>query len=193
MPLTTAPSISMIQEPAERFGEFESLAAEPKAWYAVCTRARHEKVAYRDLREREVESFLPLREVLSQWKDRRKLVKKPLFTGYLFVQADRSELDRVVSVRGVAYILGCGHEPVPIPDDQIKAVRQLVEGPYPVLKWPWLRVGRRVRVTTGPLTGLETCIVQRRNNSKSYLVVTVDLLGRSLAVEVDPTCVELIL
>ncbi len=163
------------------------------AWYAAYTRSRHEKVVHLAAEAEGLESFLPLRQVLSRWKDRRKLVEKPLFPGYVFVQASASELYRVRAIRGVAYIVGDAVAPTPVADDQLEAVRKMVQGPYPTESWPGLQVGRRVQVTSGPLAGLETCILRRKRNGKSYLVVTVDLLGRSVAVEIDPSCVEPIL
>lgn len=166
---------------------------ESRAWYAVNTRCRHEKVVHRNLRERGLESFLPLQDALSQWKDRRKWVQKPLFPGYLFVRTRRSDLGQVTMTRGVAHVLGNGTAPVPVPDDQVQAVRQMVEAPYPLVQWPWLQTGKRVRVTVGPLAGLETYIVERRGNrQKCHLVVTIDLLGRSVAAEIDPRYVEVI-
>ena len=140
-----------------------------------------------------MESFLPLQEVFSQWKDRRKRVAKPLFPGYLFVRASRTDLHEVVITRGTAYVVGSAGKPVPVPDEQIHAVRQVVEAPHPILQWPWLREGKRVRVTVGPLAGIETYIVDRRETGNCcYLVISVDLLGRSVAVEIDPRCVEVI-
>jgi transcription antitermination factor NusG len=141
-----------------------------------------------------MESFLPLRDVLSQWKDRRKWIQKPLFPGYLFVQAQRSDLYQVTTTRGVSYIVGNGmaRPPVPVPNEHVQALRRMVEQEYPVMPWPLLRKGTRVRVTAGPLAGVETYIVEWKKNKKSYLVVTVELLGRSVAVEIDPYCVEVI-
>ena len=163
-------------------------------WYAVYTRSRHEKMVNQALEEREIESFLPLQDQLSQWKDRRKWVQKPLFPGYLFVRTHRSGLYQVSVTRGVSYIVGngWGHSPVPVPDEQVQAIRRMVEQEYPLVQWPLLRKGTRVRVTAGPLAGVETYIVERKKNKKSYLVVTVELLGRSVAVEIDPYCVEVI-
>jgi transcription antitermination factor NusG len=168
----------------------QSVSAECSNWYAVYTRSRHEKVVHNFLGEKGLSSFLPLRNVLSQWKDRRKCVQKPLFPGYLFVQVRQEELYLVTTTPGVAYILGGDTEPVPVPDEQLQAVRSLVESPYPVVPWPLLRKGRRVRITAGPLSGIETYIIQRKGREKCRLVVTVDILGRSVAVEVDPRCVE---
>ncbi len=161
-------------------------------WYAVHTRSRHEKVVHQAAADRGMESFLPLREVLSQWKDRRKLVHKPLLPGYLFVHALRTELGEVTAIRGVVGVL-CGRDnPIAVPDEQIQAVRRLVESPLPTVPWPYLRKGRRVRVTAGPLAGMESVIVSRKADGKSHLIVTIELLGRSVAAEIDPRCVEAI-
>ncbi len=169
-----------------------ALLGQSCGWYAVCTRSRHEKVVHKALQENGMASFLPLHEVLSQWKDRRKVVEKPLFPGYLFVRSQQLELDRVTMIRGVAYVVGSGGKPALVPDDQVQAVRRVVEGPYTAVPWSQLQRGRRVRVTVGPLTGLESYIVERKRSRKSYLVITVELLGRSVAVEMDPRCVEAI-
>lgn len=179
--------------PYRQVFSLQSVSAECSSWYAVYTRSRHEKVVHNLLSNKGLSSFLPLRNVLSQWKDRRKYVQKPLFPGYLFVQAGQEELHLVMTTPGVAYILGGETEPVPVPDEQLQAVRSLVESPYPVVPWPLLRKGRRVRITAGPLSGIETYIIQRKGSEKCRLVVTVDILGRSVAVEVDPRCVEPIL
>ncbi len=164
------------------------------SWYAIYTRSRHEKMVHQGLGERHIESFLPVQDALSQWKDRRKWIQRPLFPGYLFVRADQSDLYQVRMTRGVSYIVGngWGHSPVPVPDEEVQAVRLMTEQEYPVMQWPLLRKGTRVRVTAGPLAGVETYIVERKKNKKSYLVVTVELLGRSVAVEIDPYCVEVV-
>ena len=172
----------------------ESLVGTGLNWYAVYTRSRHEKMVHQCLGERHIESFLPLQDALSQWKDRRKWIQRPLFPGYLFVRADRSDLYQVRMTRGVSYIVGNGwsRSPVPVPDEQVQTIRRMLEQEYPVMQWPLLRKGTRVRVTAGPLAGVETYIVERKKNKKSYLVVTVELLGRSVAVEIDPYSVEVI-
>ncbi|MHC4528456.1 MAG: transcription termination/antitermination protein NusG [Planctomycetota bacterium] len=159
-------------------------------WYAIYTRSRHEKVVRQVLEDRRIESFLPLRNIVSQWKDRRKSVQKPLFPGYLFVRAQEHQLWQVTVIRGVAYVVGTGTGPVPVPDKQVEAVRSLVEGPYPAVPWPLLQKGKRVRVTAGPLAGLETFIIGRRGSTTCHIVVTVELLGRSVAAQMDPRCVE---
>ncbi|KPK65284.1 MAG: hypothetical protein AMK73_03450 [Planctomycetes bacterium SM23_32] len=133
---------------------------------------------------------MPVQEVLSQWKDRRKWVTKPLFPGYLFVCSEPERLGRVSSVRGVVHVVGNGQGPIRVPDDQVEAVRRMVEKRVPLDPWPYMREGRRVRVREGPLIGMEGFIVRRKK--KCRLVVSVDLLGRSVATEVDAAAAELV-
>ena len=174
----------------EQLSARDCLTAEQLNWYAIYTRSRYEKIVDHALKLREIESFLPLRNIQSQWKDRRKWIQKPLFPGYLFIHMQLRELGRVRIIRGVVQVVGNGFEAAPVPDEQIQAVRQMVEGPYQVEAWPWLKKGRRVRVIVGPLAGLETYIVERKEKGTVHLVVNIDILGRSLAVEIDPSCVE---
>ena len=194
MQIRTAQPILTTGDNCGRLLTPESFTDRDLNWYAVYTRSRHEKMVNQALQEREIETFLPLQDLLSQWKDRRKWVQKPLFPGYLFVRTHRSDLYQVTVTRGVSYIVGNGwaRSPLPVPDEQVQAIRRMVEQEYPVMQWPLLRKGTRVRVTAGPLAGVETYIVEQKKNKKSYLVVTVELLGRSVAVEIDPYCVEVV-
>ncbi len=194
MQTRTAHPILLTQDTCGRHSGLEPLTDRDLNWYAVYTRSRHEKMVNQALEERGIESFLPVQDVLSQWKDRRKWIQRPLFPGYLFVRANRSDLYQVTMTRGVSYIVGngWGRSPVAVPDEQVQAIRRMVEQEYPVMQWPLLRKGTRVRVTAGPLAGIETYIIERKKNKKSYLVVTVELLGRSVAVEIDPYCVEVV-
>jgi len=142
------------------------------------------------LTERDVEAFLPLHDVLSRWKDRRKWVSKPLFPGYLFVRLPRSELWLARAARGVVHVLGDGNGPTPVPDEQVEAVREMVSRPVELSPWPYVKKGQRVLVRSGPLIGLEGYFVSVKGRSK--LVISVDMLGRSVAAEVDADCVELL-
>lgn len=161
-----------------------------QAWHAVYTRARHEKTVDRLLQDKGVESFLPLHDVLSRWKDRRKWVKKPLFPGYLFVNERPENLWSVWSTRGVVHVVGNGDGPILVPREQVDAVRRMVESDAPTDPWPYMEEGKRVVVKAGPLIGMEGFIVKREK--KCRLVVCVDLLGRSVATEIDTDAVEVI-
>ena len=161
----------------------------PTSWYAVYTRSRHEKTVHSSLTAGGLNSFLPLCRVLSQWKDRRQWVMRPLFPGYLFVDAGQEELGDVCAVRGVVCVLGNNAGAVPVPAEQVEAVRRMLEEDVQADPWPYMQEGQWVRMTRGPLIGMEGFIVERRK--KYRLVVSVDMLGRSVAAEIEADSVEL--
>jgi transcription elongation factor/antiterminator RfaH len=155
-------------------------------WYALYTRPRHEKAVAEQLIKREMEAFLPVREVLSRWKDRRKLVQLPLFPGYVFVRASLTHKRRVVSTDGVVRMVSFQGTPAPIPDEEIEAVREICLTKLPCDPYPYLTEGRWVRVVRGPLDGLTGILVRKK--SKHRLVVSIDILQQSVAVEIDADC-----
>ena len=158
-------------------------------WYAVQTRSRHEKVVAEQLCQKQIECFVPLQEVFSKWKDRRKRVQFPLFPGYLFTRVPirESRLD-IVKVPSVVRILGFNGEPLPIPDEQIQAVRTLVFSTLACDPYPYLAAGDRVRIVRGPLRGLSGLLVEKKNRYR--FIVSVDLIQRAVASEIDATDVE---
>jgi transcription antitermination factor NusG len=160
----------------------------PLHWYAVYTRSRHEKVVHQALEAAGIGSYLPLRRVLSQWKDRRRWVRKPLFPGYLFVKAPDERLWTVRDIAGVVCIVGQGPDPTPVPAAQVESVRRMMEDAAQADPWPYMKEGTRVRVIAGPLIGLEGFVVERKNQCR--LIVSVDLLGRSVATEIEAASLE---
>ncbi|MDP6107678.1 MAG: UpxY family transcription antiterminator [Candidatus Brocadiia bacterium] len=157
-------------------------------WYAIYTRSRHEKAVDSSLQVQGVESFLPLYDVLSRWKDRRKWVRMPLFAGYLFAHLAPEDFACALGVRGVVHIVGDGGGPVPVPGVQVEAIRGMVEKPVTVSPWPHMPTGKRVRVKLGPLAGMEGFVVRRGKQCR--LVISVDLLGRGVAAEIDANYLE---
>jgi len=155
-------------------------------WYALYTRPRHEKAVAEQLIKREMEAFLPVREVLSRWKDRRKLVQLPLFPGYVFVRTSLTHKRQVVSTDGVVCMVSFQGSPAPIPDEEIEAVREICLTKLPCDPYPYLTEGRWVRVVRGPLDGLTGILVRKK--SKHRLVVSIDILQQSVAVEIDADC-----
>ena len=155
-------------------------------WYALYTRPRHEKVVAEQLVKREMEAFLPVREVLSRWKDRRKLVQLPLFPGYVFVRTSLTQKRQVVSTDGVVCMVSFQGTPAPIPDEEIEAVREICLTKLPCDPYPYLTEGRWVRVVRGPLAGLSGILVRKKG--KHRLVVSIDILQQSVAVEIDADC-----
>ena len=166
------------------------LAAEAFEWYALHIRPRHERLVVQRLTDRGVETFLPIVTEVHHWSDRKKSVQLPLFSCYAFAKfaPNRSERLRVLRVDGVLGLVGSHGEGTPIPDDQIDAVRTLVDGALPWSSHPFLKIGQRVRVRSGALDGVEGILVSR--NGKDTLVISVDAIQRSLAVHVEGYEVE---
>lgn len=165
--------------------EFPVLAdaySEPR-WYAVYTCANHEKRVAAQLGEREVEHFLPLYRSVRRWKDRRVELELPLFPGYVFARVAFRERLRVLQIPSVAQVVGFGGRPAALPDEQIEALRTGLGNSLAAEPHPYLTAGRRVRVLRGPLAGLEGAVVRRKKRVR--FVISVDLIQRAVAVEVD--------
>lgn len=163
--------------------------AEPN-WYALYTRSRFEKKLLGELTDRSVEVFLPMREVLSRWKDRKKKIWIPLFPGYIFIhQIDTPENRyKVLNVPGAVRFVGFNGETVPIPDEQIEGVRMFLESSLSVDPYPYIRIGRRVEVIAGPLKGVQGKLVQKRGRFR--FVLQVDLIRQAVSVEIDASDVR---
>jgi transcription termination/antitermination protein NusG len=166
------------------------VAVESGNWYALHTRPRHEKLVVQRLADRGVETFLPLVSEVHRWSDRKKTVRLPLFSCYVFARFAPKRLERlrVLRVAGVLTLVGSRGEGTPIPDSQIDAVRTVVEGAMPWTSHPFLKIGQRVRIRSGALDGLEGILVSR--NGSDTLVISVDAIQRSLAVHVEGYQVE---
>jgi len=161
-------------------------------WYAVQTRVHRERVVEQRLQERGVLTFLPTVTEVRRWSDRKKKIEFPLFANYLFVKLAPTKVDRlrVLCVDGVFQFVGARGEATPIPEEQIQAVRTVVDGE---LKWsyhPFLKIGQRVRIRSGALAGLEGILLSRAGESS--LVLSVDAIQRSMAVRIDGYDVEAI-
>jgi len=159
-------------------------------WYGLQTRPRHEKIVAQRLEERGVTSFLPLVNEVHRWSDRKKTVQTPLFSCYVFAKFAPSRVDRlrILRVDGVFGLVGSQGEGTPIPEEQIQAVRSLVETELPWSSHPFLKIGQRVRIRSGVLDGLEGILVSR--NGDRSLVISIDAIQRSLAVRVEGYEVE---
>ena len=154
-------------------------------WYALYTRSRFEKKLLYELSLRQIEVFLPMREVLSRWKDRRKKIWVPLFPGYIFVNhVDTPENRyRVLNVPGaVNFVDVCGR-PDPVPEEQIMAVRRFLESSLNVDSYPYIQIGTQVEVIAGPLAGIRGILVEKRG--KFRFILQIDLIRQAVSVEID--------
>jgi transcriptional antiterminator NusG len=167
-------------------------AAAPRAWFAVWTRNQYEPRVCDRLRSKHFEVFLPCVHVPSRRRDRRVVLDQPLFPGYLFLRfaPSRTGYVSVVSTEGVVRVLGDGWDSLqPVPEDQVDGVRRLVTSADGARAVPWIRVGDRVRIARGPLAGLEG-LVRDRCRGRATFVVNVDLLQRSVGVELESALLE---
>jgi transcription antitermination factor NusG len=153
------------------------------SWFAVYTRSRHEQAVKRQLDGKGIEGFLPTYTRVSQWKDRTKRLELPLFPGYLFVRIPPVSRTEVLKAFGVVSLVGDGCAPLPVPEEQILNIHRLLEAGLKYDPHPYIQIGHRVRIANGPLTGIEGILSRKKNRSR--LVVSVDLIGRSVSVEID--------
>jgi transcription elongation factor/antiterminator RfaH len=152
-------------------------------WYAIHSRSRHEKRIQQYLHSNAVECFLPLYEAVHRWKDRRALVSVPLFPGYLFVRISLEERLRVLTAPGVVRLLSVHGRPIPVPDSEIDVLRNCAARNLKMQPHPYLTVGNKVLVKSGPFADLEGILVRKKGQFR--LVVSVNLIARSVALELD--------
>ncbi|HXJ03605.1 MAG TPA: UpxY family transcription antiterminator [Candidatus Acidoferrum sp.] len=152
-------------------------------WYAAYTCANHEKRVAAELGAREVEHFLPVYSSVRRWKDRRVELELPLFPGYVFVRLALCDRLRVVEIPSVVRLVGFGALPTALPDTEMKIMRAGLSQSLRVEPHPFLTIGRRVRITGGPFAGLEGILRQRKSHLR--VVVSLELIQRSVAVDVD--------
>jgi transcription antitermination factor NusG len=164
---------------------------QPKRWYALYTRSRHEDVVCQRLAGKTIETFLPKMEVWSRRVDRRQRIQLPLFRGYVFanVAMDHGAWADIIRTSGVVQVLGSPEGCVPVPESQIETVRTLVGGGLLLSPHPYLQVGRRVRVVNGPLAGCEG-ILLKKGPKGTRLVIAVDIIRRAISVEIEASDVE---
>jgi transcription antitermination factor NusG len=167
-----------------------ALAVEEARWYAIQSRARHEKMVALRLQDKGVTTFLPQVTQVHRWSDRRKLVQLPLFPCYAFVHVAPSVETRlaVVQTSGVIGLVGIHGIGIPIPDKEIDDIRTLLAHDADCAPYPFLKVGRRVRIRGGCFDGVEGILVAK--NSDQTLVVSIELIQRSIAVRIDGYDVE---
>jgi transcription antitermination factor NusG len=165
-----------------------SATADSLAWYAVYTYPRHEKTVTEQLEWKSVEAFLPTFAYESRWKDRKVTIAAPLFPGYVFTRIRSSERARVLGTPSIVRILSFNGIPAPISDDEIDAIRLCVDRGATLEKHSFLKVGERVRVVAGSFEGLEGIVIRQKNGCK--LVISIDLIHRSVALEVNAELLE---
>jgi transcription antitermination factor NusG len=159
-------------------------------WYALYTRSRFEKKMLGELTDRNIEVFLPMNEVISRWKDRKKKIWIPLFPGYIFVNhVDTPENRfRVLNIPGAVRFVGLDRHADPIPEKQINDVRRFLEASISSDPYPYMQIGTRVEVIAGPLNGVRGILVEKRG--KFRFILQVDLIRQAVSVEIDASDVR---
>ena len=152
-------------------------------WYAIRTRSRHEKLVRDRLAAQGIEHLLPTVFRLSQWKDRKKEIEVPLFSGYCFARFSWPDRLAVQAVSGVVSLVGGGQRPEPIPDAEIDAIKTLMASDLPYDAHPYLREGMTVEVKRGPLEGVQGILVRKAKRHR--LVISIHLIQQAAAVEID--------
>ena len=164
------------------------VASERLDWFAVWTRSRHEQVVRDQLGRKQFEVFLPTITRWSRWKDRKKKIDWPLFPGYCFARFNPRERLPVLKCTGVVNIVSVEGEPAQIPEYEIVGIRQLVESDLAYDPCPLIHEGMMVEVTHGPLKSVVGRLT--RKNDKARLILSVDLIGQAVSVEVDAADVK---
>ena len=157
-------------------------------WYAVRVRSNFERTVSTVLEHKGVEQFLPSYRSRRIWADRVKTLDLPLFPGYVFCRIPLDERNLVVTTEGVVGFVGAGRKPIPVSDTEIDAIRTLVHSQVEIQPWPFLKIGQTVRIRSGAFAGVEGILVKVKNSWR--LVVSVTLLERSVAVEIDAAYVS---
>ena len=153
-------------------------------WYAIHVRSKFERTVSIILRDKGFEEFLPLYSAKRKWSDRVKQLDLPLFPGYVFCRIDVSaRLLPVVTIPGVLRIVSAGKYPIAVSDLEIEAVQAVLRSGLPAMPWPGLSAGSPVLIEHGPLAGLEGFVLEV--NKKYRLIVSVSLLQRAVAVEIE--------
>ena len=157
-------------------------------WYAAYTCANHEKRVREQLEQRSVESFLPVYEAVRRWKDRRMQLQLPLFPGYVFVRMALVDRLRVLQVPSVVRLVGFNGHLSALHDEEIEGLKKGLAGGVRAEPHPFLTVGRRVRLKSGPLAGMQGILLRRKGNFR--VVISIDLIQRAVAVDAEAADVE---
>lgn len=170
--------------PFEGSKAFANSAANSPSWYAVCTFARHEKRVATRFKDAGVEHFLPLYNCIRRWKDRRVALDLPLFPGYVFVHINLQRRLDVLRNPGVSRFVEFEGLPAAITEDEIDSVRKGIAGGIHVEPSPYFASGKRVRVVSGPFSGMNGIVVRRKGRCR--VVIRLNLIQRSISAELDP-------
>lgn len=152
-------------------------------WYALRTRSRHEKLVRDQLEKQGIEPLLPTMKRLSQWKDRRKEIEVPLFSGYCLARFSQHDKLAAQKIFGVVEVVESRGHPVPIPDEEIAAIKALMASLLPYDSYSYLHEGMTVEVVRGPLRGVQGILLGK--GKRHQLVIGIRIIQRAMTVEID--------
>ena len=170
-------------EPLQRITPVEDTVHSEVLWYAGYTAARHEKRVAEQFAQRGVEHFLPLYETIHRWNNGRHRVHLPLFPGYIFVRMALKDRLRVLEVPGFVRLVGFNSLPYPLPESDINKMMEALSKGVLAEPYPYLTAGTRVEIENGPLQGMTGILLRRQKQCR--VVISVDLIMRSMSVEVE--------
>jgi transcription termination/antitermination protein NusG len=185
---TTAPIMQTQLEYTHRPTQLVQPPETAPLWYAVRVRSKFERNVSIVLEHKGLEQFLPTYRSRRAWTDRTKTLDLPLFPGYVFCRIPLEQRNRVVTTDGVVGLVGAGRLPIPVSEVEIEAIRTMIQSQVETQPWPFLKIGQTVRICHGSLSGIEGILVRVKNSWR--LVVSLTLLERSVAVEIDATYVS---
>jgi transcription antitermination factor NusG len=160
----------------------------PAEWFVVHTWSRHEKSVCEQLRSKQIEAFLPVYRSAKRWKNGQVAAELPLFSGYLFVRICAENQLPVLQTPGVARFVRFGNKPAAVPDAEIAQLKAAVTKGISPTPYPFLNVGEHVRICSGPLTGLTGILMRDKRGQR--IILSVELISRSISVELDCADVE---
>ena len=163
--------------------EVKTVIVSDLSWFAIRVKSQCEKMVSEALRYKGYEEFLPLYWSRRRWSDRIKVIQLPLFAGYLFCRFDLAHRSSILTIPGVCHVVGQGKVPFPVETGELESIRLAVSSGQKIEPWRGLEVGNTVRIENGPLRGIEGMLL--RFKGSNHLILGVQLLQRSVAVEVD--------
>jgi transcription antitermination factor NusG len=158
------------------------------SWYVLYTKHQHEKIVAQILTSKGFETLVPLYETVRHWRDRTKLFTLPLFPCYVFLRGGLERRLDVLTTPGIHALVSFAGEPAAIPTADIEAIRRATESDAPVEPHPLLKCGDLVRIKSGPLAGIKGLLVRKKNVYR--LILSVEMLGKAIAVEVDTSTIQ---
>ena len=190
-PVLSLQAIVFVISPAKslmNFSENTALALTqnttvPLPWYGIRTRSNQERLAATVLKCKGYEQYLPVYSHRRRWSDRVVETHQPLFPGYVFCRFDAKKRRPIITTPGVVAVVGCGNEPEPISETEIQAIQLVLQSTFAAQPCPFLRESQRIRVNRGSLEGLEGILLKKK--SEWRIVISVTMLQRSIAVEID--------